>query len=468
VEEPKQSPENTKTIRAGGIDIVLRLKGDFVLLPASLKLPNGEPRFHLSFPRELGDTDPGAKYLVYSEARAGYEFPTRNLLERTLRPGDLFIDVGAHWGFFTLQAATHPAGNISVIAFEPDPTNASVLLKNIADHGLNNTVSVVCAACGNNTEIAPLVTNSSMMHSVHGVGLRSPELIKGPAHWVSVITLDSALTRFPGLSTRRVILKIDAEGFEPRIIEGARDLLQSRRVAMIIWECGMAFSIEPDRGAMQKMVTYLSSLGFHHLRPVSDKVDGPLCCFSTGEKYVTNVFSYHPNVLSDFDKLLPIRSDDIIALNERGLSLQQQKRFEEALSIYYRALAIKPDIFEAVCNCGNAMLELKRFEEALASYDKALTINPDYAVALNNRGCVLQQLGRLDEALASYDKALAIDPKYASPTINRASLLQQLERSQTIQTSTDNMHATKTALNRSANTKKSAAHRGSTGRSRRR
>jgi FkbM family methyltransferase len=422
----------------------------------------------LAFPREFGDTDQGAKYLVVSEARAGYELPTRNLLERILRPGDLFIDVGAHWGFFTLQAATHPAGNVSVIAFEPDPTNASVLLKNIADHGLNKAVTVVCAACGNNTELAPLITNSSMGHSVHGVGLRSPEFLKGPAHWVSVITLDSALSRFPELSTQRVILKIDAEGFEPRVMEGARDLLQSRRVAMILWECGRAFSIEPDRDAMQKMVNFLNNLGFHHLRPISQQVDGPLCSFSTAEKYLGNVFSYHPNVLNDFDKLLPIRFDDIIALNERGLSLQQQKRFEEALSNYQAALAIKPDVVEVFCNCGNAMLELKRFEEALASYDKALTIKPDYAIALNNRGCVLQQLRRFDEALASYDKALTIDPKYASPVTNRANLLQELERSQTIQASPGNMHAISPALkNRNANTKKSAAHRAGTGRSRR-
>jgi FkbM family methyltransferase len=457
MEELKQTGGSTTTIHAGGMDIVLQVKGDFAIVPSSLKLAEGEPRFRLAFPREFGDTDQGAKYFVVSEARAGYELPTRNLLERILRPGDLFIDVGAHWGFFTLQAATHPAGNVSVIAFEPDPTNASVLLRNIADHGLNKIVSVVCAACGNSTELAPLVTNSSMMHSIHGVGLRSPEFTKGPPHWVSVITLDSALSRFPGLSTQRVILKIDAEGFEPRIMEGARDLLQSRRVAMIIWECGLAFSSEPDRDTMWKVVTYLSSLGFHHLRPISEKVDDPLCSFSIGQKYLGNVFSYHPNVLSDFDKLLPIKSDDIIALNERGLSLQQQKRFEEALSIYEAALAIKPDAVEVFCNCGNAMLELKRFEEALASYDKALTIKPDYAIALNNRGCVLRQLGRFDEALASYDKALTIDPKYASPITNRASLLHELERYQTIQASPGN----------GANTKKSVPHRGGTGQSRR-
>jgi FkbM family methyltransferase len=470
MEEPKQIAGNTTTIKAGK-DIVLQLKGDFAFVPASLKLPNGEPRFHLSFPRHLGNTDPGAKHLVVHEVGAGYELPTRNLLERTLRPGDLFIDVGAHWGFFTLQAATHAAG-VNVIAFEPDPANASVLLRNIANHGLNKSVSVVCAACGDSTELAPLVTNSSMGHSVHGVGLRFPDLLKGPAHWVSVVTLDSALARLPPLVSQRVILKIDAEGFEPRVMKGAKELLESGRVAVIIWECGRAFSSEPDRDAMRKMVTYLSSLGFHHLRPESQHIDGPLSSFSTEEDYLGNVFSYQPNVLSDFDKLLPVKSDDIRALNERGLSLHQQRRFADALSVYQNVLAIKPDIAEVLYNCGNALLELKRFDEALASYDEALAIKPDYVIALNNRGYVLHQLRRFDEALVSYNKAITIEPKHASTISNRVKLLQQLEPSEALPASSPKMLAIQPdsanpLKNRGNAPKRSAARQGGTSRPRR-
>jgi len=411
------------------MDIVLTVKDDWTFVPASLKLPNGEPRFHLSFPREFGNTDLGAKYLVFHEAKEGYEPLTRNLLEGMLRPGDLFIDVGAHWGFFTLQAATHPAGNVTVIAFEPDPTNASILLRNIGNHGLSKTVSVVCAACGDNFDLAPLVTNSSMMHSIHGVGLKGPGYTRGPAHWVSMIALDDALSRFPGVSDRRLILKIDAEGFEPRVIPGARALLQSGRVAMIIWECGRAFSGGPERDAMLTMVSTLDTYGFHHLRSASDEVDSPLSPFFPAEQYHGNVFSYHPTLLTDFDKLLAIKPDDIRGLNERGLLLHQYSRFDEALSTYDKALAIKPDVVEVLYNRGNTLLALKRFEEALASYDKALTIKPDYAKALNNRGWVLHQMQRFEEALASYDRALVIEPGHVRALDNRGRILVALRAS---------------------------------------
>jgi FkbM family methyltransferase len=238
-----------------------------VLLAASLTLPNGDPRFHLGFPKEFA-ADPGAKCLVANEFRNGYELPTRNLLERAIRPGDLFVDVGAHWGFFTLQAATHPARDATVVGFEPDPANAAILIKNVADNGLTDKVSVVCAACGDDFEIAPLVANSTMMHSIRGVGLKPP-FARGPSKWVPVVTLDRALVAFPRAASARIILKIDAEGFEPQVLAGAKSLLQAGRVAIIVWEYGPAFADGLERDAMRQMVGALDDLGFRHSRPPS-------------------------------------------------------------------------------------------------------------------------------------------------------------------------------------------------------
>lgn len=267
----------------------LKVRNGWVFLPASLRSSEGHPRFHLTFPAEFA-YDAGANYLVSNEIRHGYELPTRNFLERLLRRGDLFIDVGAHWGFFTLQAATHPVGDVKVIAFEPDPTNASILYRNTSNHGLANKVVVICAACGDVADIAPLVTNSTMMHSVRGIGLKPP-YAKGPSKWVPVVTLDRALIQFPELTNTRIILKIDAEGFEPQIVEGAKSILQSDRVAVVIWECGHAFAGGPERDAMQRMVEVLSSLGFHHLRPPSQETDGSLTPFDVNQAYTGNVIS---------------------------------------------------------------------------------------------------------------------------------------------------------------------------------
>ena len=157
--------------------------------------------------------------MIINEANGGYEPPTRDLLERVLRPGDLFVDVGAHWGFFSLQAATHPSGGIDVVAFEPDLTNALTLTENVARNGLANAVTVVCAACGNKNELAPLVLNTTMGHSIRGIGLAPAARML--SKWVPVVTLDGALANM-GKQPPRLILKIDAEGWAGSRISPSR------------------------------------------------------------------------------------------------------------------------------------------------------------------------------------------------------------------------------------------------------
>jgi FkbM family methyltransferase len=271
------------------MEVKLAVRDGHLIMPSSLKRSDGRPRFIIAFPKELSD-DMGARHLVLTDASpAGYEPPTRLLLEKMFQAGDLFIDVGAHWGFYSLQAATHPAGDIQALAFEPDPTNASILFGNVIRNSLDKTVSVVAAACGAAPDIAPLVSNSSMMHSIRGVGLKPP-FTRGPAKWVSVITLDEALSKF-SFSDRRVILKIDAEGFEPQVVAGARNLLSSGRCALVVWEYGHAFADGPERAAMQAMLEALGSWGFKNYRPPSQHTEGPLAPFVVEQDYVGNVFS---------------------------------------------------------------------------------------------------------------------------------------------------------------------------------
>ena len=71
---------------------------------------------------------------------------------------------------------------------------------------------------------------------------------------------------------------------------------------------------------------------------------------------------------------------------------------------------MRPDYAEALSNRGTTLRELKRFEEALASYDRALKVRPDFAEAHNNLGAALMQLGRLSEAGAAFERAVELAP----------------------------------------------------------
>ena len=275
----------------------LQTQNGWAILPSSLKKPDQSPRFNLTFPAYFS-SDAGARYLAASELGNGYEQPTRNLIERILRPGDLFLDVGAHWGVFSLQAATHPAGGVKVIAFEPEIMNAIVLTENVVKNGLAQNITVVCAACGKQCELAPLVTNSTMGHSVRGFGL-PPDGVRGPVKWVPVIALDGALADLQE-DNRRIILKIDAEGFEPEIVAGGQSLLRSGRVAAIIWEWGAAFVEGRNRQTIAEMVATLSGCGFQHFQTPGHETDGPLSKLDLDNAFLGNVFSF----AQDADRLL--------------------------------------------------------------------------------------------------------------------------------------------------------------------
>lgn len=129
-----------------------------------------------------------------------------------------------------------------------------------------------------------------MMNSVRAVGLKPP-FVPGLSKWVPIVSLDTALACFPWEANRRVILKVDTEGFETQVIAGARALLDSRRVALIIWELGRAFFDGAERNAMIEMVDLLSRRGFRHFRPSEPHVDGAFVPFNP-ETYTGNVFSF--------------------------------------------------------------------------------------------------------------------------------------------------------------------------------
>ncbi len=273
-----------ETKEATGSQIRVRRGEDgALLLPSAFKDAEGKPRFELPIPPATLK-DMAIKHLFEREAGfGGFEYPTRSFFDTHLEPGDLFIDVGAHWGIFALTAATRHPGEIQVLAIEAHPGNVTRLLAAVAHNRLQPAVEVVAAAAGHKHGTAPLMINTTMGHSIRGLGLKG--LAKGDHHLaVPIITLDGLLAERPALATRRCLIKIDVEGFEPQVVAGAKRLLESGRVAALIWEKGRAFESEPSQTHMRQMIAYLTSLGFTQHRLPSHDLGGALMPFvaSTG------------------------------------------------------------------------------------------------------------------------------------------------------------------------------------------
>ena len=153
-----------------------------------------------------------------------YEPRETELSRSVLRPGDVFVDVGAHVGWFTIHAASvvFPGGR--VFAFEALPENEARLRANIALGGARD-VTVVHAAVSDGTGRA---TVGLQPGNDSGSGTASGRAT-GVAFEVQQVSLDSAL---PEDVTPR-LLKIDVEGFEYRVLRGATRILRKTHAVLV-------------------------------------------------------------------------------------------------------------------------------------------------------------------------------------------------------------------------------------------
>jgi FkbM family methyltransferase len=172
-------------------------------------------------------------YVDAREIRAGlflgdYEPATTAVFESLIAPGDTVVDIGAHWGYFTLLAARQCGEGGKVVAFEPDPRNYSILLRNVQANRLNNVSALQAAVTDRTGEGTLHLASNSSMHSLYELGsdLRAGEV------GVSCVTLDDLAEKVP---IQPSLIKMDIEGGEPRAYAGMRSLLaRFRRINMIV------------------------------------------------------------------------------------------------------------------------------------------------------------------------------------------------------------------------------------------
>jgi FkbM family methyltransferase len=156
-----------------------------------------------------------------------YEDFTSDLLLNQLDENAVFIDVGAHYGYYTLLAGTRQP-NRRIIAFEPVPENFEVLKRNIALNQLKN-VQLCNAAVSDSDGLRKFnVTKASDSCSFceHPLSETRREIE------VETVSLDRFLGKTPKVP---VVVKVDAEGHEPYVLHGMKRLIRtSVDIKMII------------------------------------------------------------------------------------------------------------------------------------------------------------------------------------------------------------------------------------------
>ncbi len=149
-------------------------------------------------------------------------------------PSDVFFDVGANIGLYSLYAAA--TRKCRVFSFEPEGKNFSRLVHNQFLNGLGE-MRAFCLAVGRSTRLDELfITGTTAGDSQHNIGgenrlyPRAHSGIQG-----SIVVALDALCYSHGLPVPQH-LKVDVDGLEEEIIEGAARLLRDRSLRTVMVE----------------------------------------------------------------------------------------------------------------------------------------------------------------------------------------------------------------------------------------
>lgn len=173
-----------------------------------------------------------------------YEYRKREAFEREIKPNSVFFDIGANVGYFSLLAAklSEPKGR--VYAFEPLPRNIKFIRKHIALNHLAERISVIEAAVSD---------KSGSAHFDPGASTAMGHIASKGQLEVQLVSLDDLYSK--GQLPVPDYMKVDVEGAEYEVLNGARKILQTERPIL--------FLDTHTRSAHAKTVALLQELDYN-------------------------------------------------------------------------------------------------------------------------------------------------------------------------------------------------------------
>ena len=151
-----------------------------------------------------------------------HEYRDMALVLHALRPGDVFVDVGANIGSYTILASG--VCGARTIAIEPDGGTARHLARNIAANGLDGLVDVQVTAVGERAGSISFTTGQDTMNRVATDADLEVQV-------VPLARLDDLLD---GLEP--TLIKFDVEGYETMALRGGEETLTQPKLLAVLLE----------------------------------------------------------------------------------------------------------------------------------------------------------------------------------------------------------------------------------------
>jgi FkbM family methyltransferase len=194
------------------------------------------------------------------------DHPEMLIWRRSLRPGDLFVDVGANVGSYAIWAGELGA---EVIALEPAADTFALLVENLALNGYQ--AEAIQAAAGAVPGTAQFTTGLDALNRLDPQRSAGTGIVK-----VEMVTVDSLIgDRFVAG------MKVDVEGFEIDVLRGCERALSERRIGLIQleWNSASRSAVATDR---RPVADLLAGHGYSLYRPDRGGALGPVADLGFG------------------------------------------------------------------------------------------------------------------------------------------------------------------------------------------
>jgi FkbM family methyltransferase len=226
-----------------------------MMLRTLLEKATRKTSFRRSLPAMVGGSQ------IYVSGSAGLKYVFRSmdsvdpglckLAQEFVQRGHVVWDVGANIGLFSFASA-HLAGNTGkVLAFEPDVWLVQLLRHSaLIQPPTSACVQIVPSAVANSCDLRTfnIAARSRASNSLEGYGQSQTGGV-AERHTVVSLSLDWLAERLPMPD----VIKIDVEGAELEVLEGAVGLLRNRRPVLL---CEVSSDRSPEVTALLKGIGY--------------------------------------------------------------------------------------------------------------------------------------------------------------------------------------------------------------------
>jgi FkbM family methyltransferase len=179
----------------------------------------------------------------------------------------VLLDIGAHYGLFTLAALRYGGPRARAIAVEPSAEASRILRINVELSGARERVVTLEVAAGaEDGDLTMLTTGPNGAHYMLGVdsGTIRPDVSR-----ISQLTIPSIIASAEIVPTH---VKIDVEGFEGEVISGGERVLRDHRPIIFLELHGQL--IRQRNRNPRDVLEHLSALGDHRFERSGERI-GP-------------------------------------------------------------------------------------------------------------------------------------------------------------------------------------------------